>query len=217
MRPLPRHRGRGGGRTARRRTACRCGRSRWRPRRRSAARRARGTRAPSAATGRRVGELHAGRALHERLDDHGGQLVGVRGDQRAARRRSSRGRRSRGRAAPGSAAGRTRRCRSRRRRPRARRSCRRGRRRRRRGSVVRPVTPWLAQYWNAIFSACSTAAAPSEAKRKWGSSTGTPRRERLGQLDDDPVAVAEHRGVGDAVELLADGVRRARARGGRAW
>ena len=33
--------------------------------------------------------------------------------------------------------------------------------------------PLLTQYWNASFSACSTATAPSEAKRKWGSSTGT--------------------------------------------
>ena len=40
---------------------------------------------------------------------------------------------------------------------------------------MRPSTPRLAQYWKAIFSACSTAAAPSEANRKCGSSTGTTR------------------------------------------
>ena len=33
--------------------------------------------------------------------------------------------------------------------------------------------PWLVQNWNAILMACSTAEAPSEAKRKCGSSTGT--------------------------------------------
>ncbi len=38
---------------------------------------------------------------------------------------------------------------------------------------MRPATPRLTQYWNAILSACSTATAPSAAKRKWGSSTGT--------------------------------------------
>ena len=38
---------------------------------------------------------------------------------------------------------------------------------------VRVVTPWLVQNWKAIFSACSTAAAPSPANRKWGPSTGT--------------------------------------------
>ena len=93
---------------------------------------------------------------------------------------------------------------NRRRRPTATRWCRRGRRRRRRGSWCVRSTPWFVQYWKAIFSACSTAAAPSEANRKWGSSTGTDGGERLGQLDDDPVAVAEQRGVGDPVELVAD-------------
>ena len=38
---------------------------------------------------------------------------------------------------------------------------------------MRPSTPRLTQYWNAILSACSTATAPSAANRKWGSSTGT--------------------------------------------
>ena len=33
--------------------------------------------------------------------------------------------------------------------------------------------PLLTQYWNAIFSACSTATAPSDANKKCGSSTGT--------------------------------------------
>ena len=68
------------------------------------------------------------------------------------------------------------------------------------------MTPWLVQYWNAILRACSTAAAPSEANRKWGSSTGTTGGQRLGQLDHDPVAVAEQGGVGDPVELVADGL-----------
>ena len=30
-------------------------------------------------------------------------------------------------------------------------------------NVVRPATPRFVQYWNAIFSACSTADAPSDA------------------------------------------------------
>ena len=47
-------------------------------------------------------------------------------------------------------------------------------------NVVRPVTPRFTQYWNAIFSACSTRAAPSDANRKCGSSTGTTGGERLG-------------------------------------
>ena len=37
------------------------------------------------------------------------------------------------------------------------------------------TVPRFAQNWNAIFSACSTADAPSDAKRKCGSSTGTTR------------------------------------------
>ena len=71
---------------------------------------------------------------------------------------------------------------------------------------MRPVMPWLVQYWNAILSACSTAAAPSDAKRKCGRSTGTTAGERLGQLDHDAVAVAEHRRVRDAVELRPERV-----------
>ena len=71
---------------------------------------------------------------------------------------------------------------------------------------MRPATPRFTQYWNAIFSACSTAAAPSDAKRKCGSSTGHDAGERLGELDDDPVAVAEHRRVRAAVELVAERV-----------
>ena len=71
-------------------------------------------------------------------------------------------RRTPARAAPGSAADRRCRCRSRRRRATARRSCRRGTRRRTRGTSS-GASPRLIQYWNAIFSACSTAAAPSDA------------------------------------------------------
>ena len=40
---------------------------------------------------------------------------------------------------------------------------------------VRRRSPRFAQNWKAIFSACSTAAAPSDANRKWGWSTGTTR------------------------------------------
>ena len=40
-------------------------------------------------------------------------------------------------------------------------------------NCVCPAMPRLAQYWNAIFNACSTAAAPSDANKKCGSSTGT--------------------------------------------
>ena len=82
-------------------------------------------------------------------------------------------------------------------------------------NCVWPARPRFAQYWNAIFSACSTAAAPSDAKRKCGSSTGTTRASASGQLDHCDVAVAEHGGVRAALELLADARRRARARGGR--
>ena len=166
---------------------------------------ARGGRARRASSA--VGELHAGRALHERLDDR----------PRRARRRARRPARTRSSKQPGSSnAGRAqhreaqrveeRRCRSRRRRPRARRSCRRGTRRRTRGTWCGPSTPWFAQYWNAIFSACSTAAAPSDAKRKCGSSTGTTRASASASSIDDAVAVAEHRRVGDPVELVAQRV-----------
>ena len=36
-----------------------------------------------------------------------------------------------------------------------------------------PTSPRFTQYWKAILRACSTATAPSAAKRKWGPSTGT--------------------------------------------
>ena len=75
-----------------------------------------GTRRPAAREALGIGQLHAGRALHERLDDDRGQLRGVRVDRRSvAEPRRSRRRRAPG--APGSAAGRTRRCRTRRRPP----------------------------------------------------------------------------------------------------
>ena len=35
-------------------------------------------------------------------------------------------------------------------------------------NVVRPRTPWFDQYWNAIFSACSTALAPSDGEEEVG-------------------------------------------------
>ena len=38
---------------------------------------------------------------------------------------------------------------------------------------MRPPTPRFTQYWKAIFSACSTAAAPSDANRKCGRVDGT--------------------------------------------
>ena len=66
------------------RTACRCGRSRSRSRRRSAARRAASQSARSSA-GTRVVEAHPARALHDRLEDHGGELV--RAANSARRRR----------------------------------------------------------------------------------------------------------------------------------
>ena len=91
-------------------------------------------------------------------------------------------RRSPARARPGSAADRRCRCRSRPLRPTANPRCRRDRRRRTRGSVERPVTPRFVQYWKAILRACSTAAAPSDANTKCGSSTGTTRAG-LRQLD----------------------------------
>ncbi len=40
---------------------------------------------------------------------------------------------------------------------------------------MRRVSPRLTQYWKAIFSACSTATAPSEANSTCGWSTGTTR------------------------------------------
>ena len=164
-----------------------------------------------------IGELHARRALHERLDDRPRRARSACAATIAHRGvEAARGRRSAAPATPGSGAGRTGRCRSRRHRARARRWCRRGTRRRTRGTSCVRSTPRLAQYWNAIFSACSTADAPSDAKRKCGSSTGTTRASASGELDDDDVAVAEHGGVRAAVELCARPRRRARARGGRA-
>ena len=153
-----------------------------------------------------VGELHARRALHERLDDHRRQL-GARGPRPCRSRcRSSAGPRTTAPATPGSAARRRGRCRSRRRRRTARRWCRRGTRRRTRGSACDRGRPGSTQNWNAILSACSTADAPSDAKRKCGVVHRHDARQRLGQLDHDAVAVPEHGRVRAAVELVAQGV-----------
>ena len=102
---------------------------------------------------------HPGGALDERLDDHRGDLLLVRGEDRARGRPAS----------PGSAAwaveqqrpvGRSGRGRCRR--PRPSRSCRRGRRRggRRTRSVRACWPPRCCRYWKAIFSAISTAVEP---------------------------------------------------------
>jgi hypothetical protein len=63
----------------------------------------------------------------------------------------------------------------------------------------------LVQYWKAIFRACSTAEAPSEAKRKWGEVHGDHGGQGLGQLHHHPVAVAEEGGMGHEVELATQG------------
>ena len=70
---------------------------------------------------------------------------------------------------------------------------------------MRPSTPRLTQYWNAIFRACSTATAPSAAKRKCGIVHRHDRREGLGQLDHHGVAVAEHRRVRHLARLRGQG------------
>ena len=118
------------------------------------------------------GHQHAGRTLHQRLEHHGGELGGVRLDGGAGLGRPRRvgvarsaddgeaqrfedgaehaAVAERERADGVAVVGVT-----------------------QREEAVRPGTPVLTQYWNAILSACSTATAPSAAKRKWGSSTGT--------------------------------------------
>ena len=74
-----------------------------------------------------------------------------------------------------------------------------------RGQGSRPAaSSRLAQCWNAIFSACSTAAAPSDANRKWGPSTGTTGASASASSIVDPVAVAEHGRVADQVDLVAE-------------
>ena len=117
---------------------------------------------PRRARPSRIGELHAGRALHERLDDDRRELA------RVLRRRCAI---AASKQSASSNAG-------------ARST---GKRSGSKMSVPKPpspsdsapiVSPWyappnarnvergvprLAQYWNAIFSACSTAAAPSDA------------------------------------------------------
>ncbi len=115
------------------------------------------------------------------------------------------GRRSRARAARGSAAGRTRRCRSRRRRPRAAD----------RVAVVRAAEREVA---GAAGDALVGPVLEGDLERllDGGGAVGGeqevrlvdrhPRRQRLGQLDDGPVAVAEQGRVGDPVELLAGGL-----------
>ena len=86
--PCPGTAGRVVARIAPMRTACRCARIRLRPRRRSTRRRGRGTRR-RARQGRRIGELHAGRALHERLNDDGREVARVLRRRVRSRGRSS--------------------------------------------------------------------------------------------------------------------------------
>ena len=64
-------------RTARRRRACRCGRSRWPPRRSTSSTPVSRQAPASRANDVRRRHAHARRPLHQRLDDDRGQLVGV--------------------------------------------------------------------------------------------------------------------------------------------
>ena len=90
-----------------RRTACRCGRSRWRPRRTISSTSCRRHASATAAHERRARAARMpGRALHERLDHDRGELVGVWRSMRGDAPRA--GVVEPGSAAPGSAAGRTR-------------------------------------------------------------------------------------------------------------
>ena len=193
-------------RTAPTRTACRCARSRWRPRRRSAARRARGTRRrararPSgSASCMPAAPCTSGSTITAASSDACAATIAIAvSKQRGVAR-------TRARAAPGSAADRTGRCRSRRRRPRARRC----------------VSPWYAPPNARNACAPGDAAVRPVLERDLqrlldrGGAVGREEevrvvdghdaRQRLGQLDDDAVAVAEHGRVRAAVEL-----RRARA------
>ena len=198
--------GRVGGRTAPRRTACRCARTRWRPRRRSGARRAPRHAAPSAREPVGVGELHARRALARAARRSPPRARGACAATMATAVSKQRGSANCGARSTGKRSG------SKRSVPKPpsptesapmvspwyappnARNC------------VWPATPRFTQYWNAIFSACSTAAAPSDAKRKCGSSTGTTRASASASSTTTTVAVAEHGGVRAALELLADGV-----------
>ena len=208
--------GRGGCPPARTRTACRCGRSRSRPRRRSAARRARGTRrrarrgprartaacrprpAPAARRSRPRARARARRPWRTRSAKQSGSRELGRAQHREAQRVEDAS------------------CRTRRRRPRARRSCRRGTPRRTRGTWFRPVDapvhPVLERDLERLLDRARAVGRVEEVRVVDRHDAG----QRLGELDHDPVAVAEHRRVRALGELARSARRRARGRGGRA-
>ena len=154
----------------------------------------------------RVGDAHAGGALDERLDHHGGERGGVLGDEGDGGVRPA-GRRVAGRAQDGEAErveDGSRRSR-RRRRARARRTCPRGRRPRGRGSRLSGhalVGPELEGDPDRLLDRRGAVAREEEARIV----DRHPLGERLGELDRRDVPIAEHGRVGDPVELVAEGL-----------
>ena len=125
----------------------------------------------------RVVEAHAAGALHHRLDDHRGQLVGVRLDQLApARRRSAcvERRPAAARRTPAAAARRAtaRACRRPGRRRSSRRRCRRGSRRARSSAGAWPAVPRDRWYCRHILIATSTETEPESARNTCSSPAG---------------------------------------------
>ena len=131
-----------------------------------------------------------------------GDLVAARPQQRLELGRRRRRARAAHRTAAGGRASGTGRCR----RPRPLRSCRRGRRSARQTKRVRSVSPRCAHHWNAIFSAISTAVAAAVGVEHAPQSRRRDRDQPLGELDRRRVREAEHRRVGDPVQLRADRV-----------
>ena len=159
------------------------------------------------------GHQHARRTLHEGLDHHRGQLAGVGLDGRAGL----------GGPAGVGVAGRAQHREAERVEDRAEDAAVAERERADGVAVVgvaqgekagAPVIARLIQYWKAILRACSTATAPSAAKRKWGSSTGTTPASASAS---STTAVLPLPSMVEWATLAAwaTGPRRARGRGGR--
>ena len=191
---------------ARRRTSCRCGRTRSRPRRRSAARRAR-----RRARGRGAGSPGGWTRIPPAPWTSGSMITAAisspwRSSSRAERRR----RRRPAPSASRTAAARRRRGRGRCRRPRRPRSCRRGSRRARPTNDVRAgvlaalLLPVLERHLQRDLDRGRAGVGVEDAGQAGRARLDEPRRE----LGRRRVREPEHRRVRDAVELVADRARR---------
>ena len=143
----------------------------------------------------------ARRALHQRLHDHRGDLVAVLVEQRVAGRRRRPARPASARtAAAGRASGRAR-CR----RPTPSRWCRRGScSRRQTNSVAPPLAALVPVLEGHLQRDLARRSSRCRSRRRGSARRGASVDEPLGQLDRaGGWREAEHRRVGDPVELVA--------------